>query len=299
MIARYRLPILIGLVALVFGTVWVLDAPQPRSYAPQDPPAGPLGPFVECLPPEKVAPKGLEAAGPRGPDSPSCLAAVGEAQRNELELEAQWRAAVAATNAVALAERQWRSSLLEFAALLGTLAIAYVAIVDGRKHTTAELRAYLAIKERVLSHFFVGQQARVAFRISNAGSTPAYNMRYRAALEVFACPYNGDIMREFAKDPNEIAPAFVVQSQEFAEAEAIQHRPLTQEDYDAIMRGSKALYFVGEVDYDDAFGHPRITEFCCWVGGPEFAEADKAARQRKAPTSRVDWIYTRLHNVAT
>ncbi|WP_420479358.1 hypothetical protein [Brevundimonas sp. FT23028] len=264
----------------------------------------PIGPLADCMPAKLVPevrdgePSDQHATAETGPNSPACLEAVQNAQTAQLELDAQWRAAVAATNAVALAERQWRWSVLEFSALVGTLAIAYVSISDGRRHTTAELRAYLAIKERTLHRLHPGQKARVDFKITNSGATPAYKVRYRAALEVFPNPYIGDISREFAKDPNEVPPAFVVQSSESLEAEAIQYKPMKQVEYDAVMEGTKALYLVGEIEYEDTFGKERITRFCCWVGGPEFAEIDKSSRASGAKMSRVDWIYTIRHNEA-
>lgn len=294
-------------VVVVGGILWAL-APNAGMlpYNIPDPSNEAVGPFKECQLPRKQlgasSKSGVTAptaSAEEGPDSVSCQQAINSAQREKQDLAAQWTAATANRNAVAIAERQMRWSVLEFFALIGTLTFAYIAISDGRKHSVAELRAYVSIKDRVLSRLYIGQHARVDFKIFNAGTTPAHNMRYRAALEVFDVPFKGDIKSQFGTPAGEIPPLAVIHPQESHEAEAIQHKPFTAVEWAGICSGAWGLYLVCDVEYDDAFGNSRLTKFCAWIGGPEFAETDASARKAGIPKTDVVWILTADHNTAT
>ena len=39
-------------------------------------------------------------------------------------------------------------------------------------------------------------------------------------------------------------------------------RPLTADEMTELQAGTKAIYVYGNITYDDAFGHPRHTNFC-------------------------------------
>lgn len=196
-------------VVVVGGILWAL-APNAGMlpYNIPDPSNEAVGPFKECQLPRKQlgasSKSGVTAptaSAEEGPDSVSCQQAINSAQREKQDLAAQWTAATANRNAVAIAERQMRWSVLEFFALIGTLTFAYIAISDGRKHSVAELRAYVSIKDRVLSRLYIGQHARVDFKIFNAGTTPAHNMRYRAPLRFSMCRSRAISNRSLERPP--------------------------------------------------------------------------------------------------
>jgi hypothetical protein len=140
------------------------------------------------------------------------------------------------------------------------------SVDNGRR----QLRAYVFPEQASLLWQGVGKPTVVEIVIKNSGQTPAY--RLSTATKVFVSD------RPLQTDPQ--VPAMppnhsVVPPAGSYALSVTMDQQLTGDQLKAIQKGSQAIYAIGEIAYEDAFGECRMTRFRFFYSG---AGADNGAR---------------------
>jgi hypothetical protein len=152
---------------------------------------------------------------------------------------------------------EWLIFLATVALFVATVALVWAtwALAAGAERTAQrQLRAYVHITETRLPQISVGAHPTVHASIKNAGQTPAYNVSI-CSFVVVASPDNQLPAFEKSARQGTIPPGeqwFTVNSAEHS---------LDSETLKDIQEGRKNLYFIGRIEYDDAFSHHRFTNF--------------------------------------
>jgi hypothetical protein len=132
-----------------------------------------------------------------------------------------------------------------------------------------QLRAYVSVsgvtKVEDLGEW-QGAGFAVRVEVKNDGQTPAYDLLHWAKIELREFPLVGRLSIHCVdEDTREILPAG---SKTVAFATC--RHGLTASEEQAIIANEKALYVCGEVDYLDAFGGRRLTQFRFRCNGPDY-----------------------------
>jgi hypothetical protein len=157
---------------------------------------------------------------------------------------------------------------------VATVILAYVTyrlVRLGREQsetTRAELRAYLSVV--IGAATYQDRAAGVRFEakpaILNNGQTPAYNVRYRAKVEILTDSVAGGYT--FSAPPDTPRSQSSIGPRENRLMSAILPHMVPDSEVQDIKDGKgKALWVWGVVHYDDVFRQPHFTEFCqqlCW-----------------------------------
>jgi hypothetical protein len=128
---------------------------------------------------------------------------------------------------------------------------------NAEETTQRQLRAYVSAMPEFISSFDATHAPRVRFRIQNSGTTPANDVRYR--FGVAALPDGDFRLPASAADFSALGVLFPK-----AELSGASQRETTLDvaAVAALHDGTARLYCFGEIDYVDAFMHPRTTRFC-------------------------------------
>lgn len=188
-----------------------------------------------------------------------------EEWRAERDLEAQrlmaWWSRIAGVatciGVLLLAATLWETTRTTIAA-----ADAVQATKDSVEvaRTTAErqLRAYVfPISVRLLD-FAIGSAPRAEITIKNTGQTPAYDCTviasiYRIGLPLVGAFPNPDV-------PTRMSAGSVGPGMERHPKPSLT-KALSEDDHTAVREGKEAIFVFGRVNYVDAFGKPRFTNF--------------------------------------
>jgi len=145
---------------------------------------------------------------------------------------------------------------------------AHRAIGVTRKSAERQLRAYIAavpIVEVVRS----GETVRMAINAKNYGQTPARNVRVRTAVFVRSLPFSLEDERAENADRPELTARQVIHPT------ADHYFPnttvfiLSDEAFKALESDKAAIFFTGEIYYDDMFNDPHETRFRFEFSGAE------------------------------
>jgi len=183
-----------------------------------------------------------------------------EADRREHDaedLKAQERAAAATENQISPA---WAAAIFAF---VGTLLI-FFTFMETRRVSRAELRAYVCVESiSVTPGTARGTPAEFRKKIAchivikNSGQTPAYEVRHWAAID-FLPPSEEEKLEVPPLERvhmSTMPPGGVNTSNRFL------LKSLTPEDGKALKKNEMALFIWGRVEYLDAFGRPRFTNY--------------------------------------
>lgn len=164
-----------------------------------------------------------------------------------------------------------------FLSLYQTRRSIKISETVGRTQT----RAYLSVE---LDSEFAANSKSYPFRIKNSGVSPAKKVRYVAAQFVLEHPlveHQGDLI---GFNPEERTPVFTIAPGASANGDAEFDSKIRSDDWHIIKsNGSKRIYLVVRVFYDDFFGMPHETKFCA------FSEVSPIMRDNSQMT-RIDWI---------
>jgi hypothetical protein len=153
---------------------------------------------------------------------------------------------------------------------LGTVGIAIYTwkLWKGAETTSrAQLRAYVMVDSARVDDFGVGKTPVAHLVFKNSGQTPAYNLTHwcRMGVRPFplveGIPARGDTSEELP--PRPLAPGASMHT-----SATIKGYILGDQTIQAMARGTGAIYVVGEIRYEDAFGEKRETDFLIFSGGP-------------------------------
>ena len=150
---------------------------------------------------------------------------------------------------------------------IATALIAIYAIrqyVESRRSSERQLRAYVLVEEARVESFGVGEHPKAIIRIKNFGQTPAYKLSQGANIGFLPFPPDREPpATKSDSDPESIIGPGGVQYL----LPCLNTEVMTQRKLDDIGKGTHALYVVGEIHYEDCFGHPRCTKYFFFSGG--------------------------------
>lgn len=202
-------------------------------------------------------------------------------QREKNDLEAQQRAADAAIESAASSQRQenlakWQLglSIAGIIALVVTIAysikatnaaiksadLAEKAVAITQDTAKRELRAYVAVSRVKFTDMHTGVDAKIEVSIINAGATPARKVRSRVWTTIGSGESQGRIFSSGGSDGLE-SVADLAQGSAFHTRETVYGGPLSPSEHGYVLSGSKQLYVVGIVTYQDVFRVTRRTLF--------------------------------------
>jgi hypothetical protein len=173
-----------------------------------------------------------------------------------------------------------------FVTALGTLAVAAFtwtlwrtsdrqasltreAIDEAKISSERQLRAYVCVESSKVENFAVGSIPTVNVLLKNVGQTPAYRYRGQRTYGLGPFPYEGTFPFDFVAvgglatgelPPRDLGPGG-------DSPISIAGTAITQEDFDGITNGSRAIFIFGIAHYDDVFGRPHETQYCLVYGG--------------------------------
>lgn len=184
------------------------------------------------------------------------------------------------------------------AVFTGLLALfAFVQVMDSRKSSERQLRAYLSVEPRKVANFYESGTVRVDLLVHNHGQTPAQNVRQNYCVEIFEYPLSSGFV--FPPTANAVADDYSVFPRADTEMRLHANRELTIEDIQRIQSGKASLHCWGVVRYVDAFGRERTTNFSCYAGGEVFSRVLADFHAGKPSDETFSWTYGAGHNRAT
>lgn len=184
----------------------------------------------------------------------------------------------------ALSQDQTFSIMLVF---LGLSFIAFVILVTANngkappkthQSTTDGIaqRAYVTVSDADVSDLTVEGAPTVAVVIKNTGTTPAYDLTWRATFAAREFPNTQEIFLDRTKE----APMIVL-----APGGVLSYKwtfdQWGKEWNKKISEGNAAIFAVGEISYKDAFGNGHFTKYRLIHGGDSMVSPSKFGPDKK------------------
>lgn len=222
-------------------------------------------------------------------------------KHQDAELCAQWAGVQQAVEANRLASLNDQITVwIVMLTALGTLGLI-LTLLEQRKTARAELQAYVAVQMTGLPNFAPDEIAHATIKITNTGTTPAYDMIQYGTVIVAAFPLDSDPL---AKDliHHGVGSRNTLHNREPYNAYIYGAEAVAAEEFDAVQAGTKVVYVIGNVDYRDAFNRQRRTEFCYFLNQAALEDAQRqwalnVGKSDKKPIN-VRWALANLHNNA-
>lgn len=174
------------------------------------------------------------------------------------------------------------------------------AISSDRTIGEAQVRAYLIVESPDL-HFIgdikAGEPFVAQLKIKNTGQSPAYDVRYLAALMPLDYPLADDQGDLLTPDPASIQRGVTIGAHAETRIEAGLIRTLTANDIQSVKNeGQTRLYAVAIVTYFDVFKGPeRKTKYCAYMtAGIEFVNPKNGLHGVMH-----EWALANVHNEST
>jgi hypothetical protein len=108
--------------------------------------------------------------------------------------------------------------------------------------------------------------------IKNSGQTPAYRLSTATAVMVGDNPLQGDLQVPAMLPNHTVVPP----AGNYALSVPLPQL-LTADQLKAVQKGTQAIYAVGEISYEDAFGECRMTRYRFFYSGPGTDNGSKVA----------------------
>jgi hypothetical protein len=146
-----------------------------------------------------------------------------------------------------------------------TAVIAYFTIGlyrDGKDKGHAELRAYVSIVEAFRINTHNEHAPTFEVNIKNCGQTPAYELTGWGAIEVREFPFVGPIQ---ARESHGVETKMTLGPDSEHTISRKRAPEWTEQEILDVSAGKAAIYWFGEINYKDAFGKSRATEFCFYT----------------------------------
>lgn len=125
-----------------------------------------------------------------------------------------------------------------------------------------QLRAYVSAGEATIQNFGFAEIIKGRVIVKNSGQTPAYKMKIKTTFGFDEYP-----LRTKPPAPDDLVEETDLGPGDFTQSLSPMARILTSEEIGRIRDGHAAIYFIGVIEYRDAFGHERITKFRRLFGG--------------------------------
>jgi hypothetical protein len=162
--------------------------------------------------------------------------------------------------------------------LIGATLALYVAtrqlVIGAEKTAERQLRAYVMIKTVRLEGLKDDGCPRAIVTIKNSGNTPAKNVTHWAQMGFSTFP---EMTLFPVRDSSRIMPPGAVAPGGKIIMSTGIDKPLNAPAINAIEKGTHAIYVVGEIRYEDAFGQTRETDFHLFCTRGMVAEGSMAS----------------------
>lgn len=199
---------------------------------------------------------------------PNCYNPQGN---SNADLCAQWAAVDQVTESNRLASVNVRLSLfVSLLTLLGTIFVGWT-LMETRNTSRRELRAYVFAENSgvyaLTKQVPRSENGKVGSTVvvRNSGQTPAYDVIHWSMLALHAVVNE----RELVIPPLETLHRTVVPPGGILKAERRLSIHLTRDQQASLKTGAMALYVYGRIEYTDAFGTRRYTDYrLAWAGWP-------------------------------
>ena len=143
------------------------------------------------------------------------------------------------------------------------VVFAYIQVRDARLSSERQLRAYVFPRAKALTNYAVGETPSLEITIKNYGQTPAYKLAQVSTWGYQDFPLTERLppLENSDEERRPLAPS------DHILAWPTFQNPITSAQIAEIHNGKKALYFLGRIDYVDAFGARRWVTYCYYSGG--------------------------------
>jgi hypothetical protein len=131
-----------------------------------------------------------------------------------------------------------------------------------REHAAIQLRAYCLASDCKMSGF--NSLPSFAVQVKNFGQTPAVDLTVWVGIRLLELPVNEQID---IRRPAGLTLSKMTLGPGANANGTIGYDVFPQQEYDALLRGQKAFFIVGDVLYRDVFGRDQVTTFKFAMGG--------------------------------
>lgn len=141
---------------------------------------------------------------------------------------------------------------------VGLFISNYLLWKSGEKHSERELRAYVHVSEASIRNFGSSIPVEANLSVKNFGQTPAYDFCLITGLGIHELPrhdFTPYERTEGLESKGTLGPGDSV------EVPRVMPKVLTPEICQRILRREVAIFCFGKIDYRDAFGKARFTNF--------------------------------------
>ena len=231
-----------------------------------------------------------------------CLAhgieAYQDQEATEQDLQAQQEMATWAFWMFAASVGAVAVSLVSVVLLVGSLRQTRNAISLDREVGHAQVRAYLSVDPEGIKAGPLGiTEAEIVIR--NTGQSPAYAVRYAAALRAAAWPLIDSHPNIVEADPAAPAPRVIIAAGGKFTGEALYAEdgaPVPADVFrECVDSETTRLYVSCIVYYKDVFGEARETRMCAFLGKTE----DDSIEEGEETSTRLGWVSAPYQNDAT
>ncbi len=148
---------------------------------------------------------------------------------------------------------------------VGTYFILKNQLIDARKATRLDQRAWVGVDKVNSFNFKVGPNFSIPFDMVNTGKTPALHVATRTSMKSLE---KGDEFSPTYSDPRPIKPSIGVIQPQMHLGLSTLPTDIPTAQYGDIENGKGILYAYGDITYDDIFGDSHETTFCVmnWTG---------------------------------
>ena len=158
------------------------------------------------------------------------------------------------------------SKALKWMAIVASISALFIALLTyfySIESTKISNRAYLVAEKTSMSHLLslktLGESPDfgTVVRIKNAGQTPAFHLKIKAAINIYD--------KEFSSDPDFIdsTDAEIILIPGYIYRHGLKNiREYNSQEIEEIKEGEKFFYAYGELSYTDIFDDRHITKFC-------------------------------------
>jgi hypothetical protein len=134
------------------------------------------------------------------------------------------------------------------------------AVDETRRIGEAQTRAYVSIEGSEVSNFGNGVRPSVTTVIKNTGQTPAYDLKVHTMIGIGPLPYPGGALPDMPP-PDPLGSTSNLGPGVQRRNTVTKDNPVTDQEFIDICEGREAIFVIGRVEYSDAFGIARFTNF--------------------------------------
>lgn len=157
-----------------------------------------------------------------------------------------------------------------------TLDATLSANAGFRESAERQLRAYVNIKDVVVLNLIKGEKPKLVVRYENGGQTPAYNLGCVSAFKIDMISDKWPILdfEAYVNSRVVMGSTVIFTSEKLAEA--------ALPDIGLLQKGAAQFRAIGRVEYVDAFGKARFTDFKYFIDPENIGDGKRVSMSASA-----------------